>query len=94
MGGIREQIAAAYPRVAEIAASLGATPAQLGLAFTLTTPPTANVLFGASSVQQLDDNLGSLELRTRVGADAIREVTSDLWLDREVRADGVWAPGP
>lgn len=92
VGGIREKIVAAYPRVAEIAASFDATPAQLGLAFTLANPATANVLFGASSVQQFDDNLGSLELLERVGAEAIREATAELWLDRDVRADGVWVP--
>lgn len=92
VGGIREQIIAAYPRVREIAEGLGASPAQLGLAFCLANAATANVLFGASSVRQFDDNLGALELLERVGGSVIREVTADLWLDRDVRADGVWAP--
>ncbi|UOE44379.1 aldo/keto reductase [Agromyces larvae] len=94
VGGIREQIVAAYPRVAEIAASFDATPAQLGIAFCLANPATANVLFGASSVEQLDDDLGALELLDRVGADALREATAELWLDRAVNADGTWAPVP
>lgn len=92
VGGIRERIVATYPRVAEIAASFEATPAQLGLAFCLANPATANVLFGASSVRQLDDNLGALDLLEREGADRIREATAELWLDRDVRSDGVWAP--
>lgn len=93
VGGIRERIVAAYPRVAEIAAGFDATPAQLGLAFALANPATANVLFGASSVRQFDDNLGALEVLERVGAEPLREAVADLWLDRGVRADGVWAPG-
>ncbi|MBC9953391.1 aldo/keto reductase [Leucobacter sp. cx-42] len=92
VGGIREQIVAAYPEVERIARSFDATPAQLGLAFTLANPATANVLFGASSVKQLNDNLGAITLLERVGASALREATADLWLDRDVRADGLWEP--
>jgi aryl-alcohol dehydrogenase-like predicted oxidoreductase len=92
VGGIRERIVAAYPEALRIAGELGATPAQLGIAFCLANPATANVLFGASSVRQLDDNLGALEVLDRVGGERIREATADLWLDREVRADGVWKP--
>ena len=92
VGGIRERIVAAFPEVARIAQGLGATPAQLGLAFCLANPATANVLFGASRVAQLDDNLGAIALLEREGADRIRELTAELWLDREVRADGIWAP--
>ncbi len=91
VGGIRERIVEAYPEVARIAASLDATPAQLGLAFCLANPATANVLFGASSVTQFDDNLGALALLERIGAQRLRRVTAELWLDREVRADGVWS---
>ncbi|MFV0434675.1 MAG: aldo/keto reductase [Leucobacter sp.] len=92
VGGIRERIVAAYPRVAEIAASFDATPAQLGIAFCLANPATANVLFGASSVRQFNDNLGAISLLERVGGERLREATADLWLDREVRPDGVWEP--
>ena len=92
VGGIRERIVEAFPRVQEIANGFEATPAQLGLAFCLANPATANVLFGASSVQQFDDNLGAIELLERVGGAAIREATAELWLDRDVRADGVWVP--
>lgn len=92
VGGIRDEIVAAYPRVAEIAASLDATPAQLGIAFCLANPATANVLFGASRLEQLEDDLGAIGLLDRVGAEALREATAELWLDRDVDADGTWAP--
>ncbi|WP_125611841.1 aldo/keto reductase [Specibacter cremeus] len=93
VGGIRERIVAAYPEVARIAEALGATPTQLGIAFALANPATANVLFGVSSVAQFDDNLGALDLLERVGAGALREATAGLWLDRDVNADGTW-PAP
>ena len=92
VGGIREAIVQAYPEVERIARTFDASPAQLGLAFCLANPATANVLFGASSVAQLDDNLGAVALLDAVGADAITAATTGLWLDREVRADGVWEP--
>ena len=88
--GIRDRIVAAYPEVERIAAALDATPTQLGLAFALAHPAAANVLFGVSRLEQLDDNLGALALLDRVGRDALRDATAQLWLDREVRPDGVW----
>lgn len=90
VGGIRERIVAAYPEVERIAASLDATPTQLGLAFALAHPAVANVLFGVSRLDQLEDNLGALALLDRVGADALRDATAQIWLDREVSPDGVW----
>ena len=92
VGEIRERIVAAYPEVERIASGYGASPAQLGLAFCLANPATANVLFGASSVRQLNDNLGAIELLDRVGAAELQKATVELWLARGVRADGVWSP--
>jgi aryl-alcohol dehydrogenase-like predicted oxidoreductase len=90
VGDIRPRIVEAFPRVQRIADRLETTPTQLSLAFTLTHPATANVLFGASSVSQFAENLGALDLLERVGAERLREATGDLWLDRHVNADGTW----
>lgn len=92
VGGIREAIVAAWPRVRDLAAQLDATPAQLGIAFCLANPATANVLFGVSSTAQFEDALGALSVLDRIGAERLRELTADLWLDRDVNADGTWAP--
>lgn len=92
VGGIRDRIVAAYPQVERIAAGFDATPTQLGLAFALSHPATANVLFGVSRLSQLEDDLGALALLDRVGAEAIRAATAGLWLDRDVAADGTWTP--
>jgi aryl-alcohol dehydrogenase-like predicted oxidoreductase len=91
VGGIRERIVAIYPEVARIAAELDATPTQLGIAFCLANPVTANVLFGVSRMSQLEDNLGALALLDRGGAEGIRAATAGLQLDQDVRSDGVWA---
>jgi aryl-alcohol dehydrogenase-like predicted oxidoreductase len=89
-GGIREAITAAAPRVAEIAAEFGATPAQLAIGFCLTHPSVVSVLFGASRLDQLVDDLGAIQL-VREHGEAIRERVGDLWLDRGVVApDASW----
>jgi aryl-alcohol dehydrogenase-like predicted oxidoreductase len=90
VGGIRERIAATWPDVEALAAKLDASPAQLGIAYCLANPATANVLVGVSGQQQLEDNLGALGLLERIGAQRLRELTAELWIDREVPADGSW----
>lgn len=82
-GGIRDAIRDAAPKVTSIAAEFDATPAQLAIAFCLGHPALVTVLFGASSMKQLEENLGALELHERHG-DAIRERVADLWLDGAV----------
>lgn len=89
VGGIREQIAAIYPEVERVAAEFGVTPAALGIAFCLSNPTTANVLFGASRLEQLEQNHAALALARDYGAD-VRGALAGCWVDRDVRADGVW----
>lgn len=89
VGGIREQIAAVFPEVARIAGEFGVTPAALGIAFCLTNPATANVLFGASRLSQLEQNHAALALARDHGAE-VRDALAACWVDRDVRADGVW----
>lgn len=48
--------------VSGIAQELGATPAQVSLAWLLRKPAVTSVIFGARSVEQLDDNLRAAEL--------------------------------
>lgn len=91
VGGIREAIIDVYPRLEASARSVGATPAQLSIAFCLSNPAVANVPFGASSIAQLEDNLAGVALLDRLGADSIRQLTADLQVDQQVRADGVWS---
>ncbi|WP_337004761.1 MULTISPECIES: aldo/keto reductase [unclassified Microbacterium] len=89
VGGIREQIAAVYPEVARVAGEFGVTPAALGIAFCLSNPATANVLFGASRLSQLEENHAALALARDHGTE-VRAALAGCWVDRDVRADGVW----
>ncbi|MDI3387812.1 aldo/keto reductase [Streptomyces sp. B-S-A8] len=88
IGGIRKRITASYGEVRRLADQFGATPAQLGIAFCLANPATANVLVGVSRYAQLQDNLKAFALLDRVGAPELRRAAADLWLDRHVAADG------
>lgn len=49
-------------RFAELAAELGERPAPLAIAWCLRNPHVSSVILGASSVAQLQENLGALEL--------------------------------
>ncbi|WP_066950843.1 aldo/keto reductase [Microtetraspora fusca] len=82
-GGVREWIIEAAAGIAEVAADLGATPAQLCVAFTLTHPSVSTVLFGASRMEQLVGNVGALELVERVGAERLRSLLDPFWVDRD-----------
>ncbi|MVO90539.1 aldo/keto reductase [Streptomyces sp. p1417] len=90
VGGIRERVAESYGEVRRLADAFDASPAQLGIAFCLANPATANVLVGVSKQAQLEDNVGAIALLERVGAPALRQAVADLWLDRDVAADGTW----
>lgn len=90
VGSIRERIIAAYPKVKRIADDLSASPAQVGIAFCLSYGATDNVLVGASRRSQLEDNVAALDLLDRVGPQKIRDLTGELWIDRDVAADGTW----
>ncbi|MFI6390312.1 aldo/keto reductase [Nonomuraea sp. NPDC050540] len=82
-GGVREQIVRAAPGLAEAAAGVRATAAQLCIAFALSHPATGTVLFGASSTRQLVCNIGALAVLERVGAQGIRELVEPFWADRD-----------
>ncbi|SDW61324.1 Aldo/keto reductase family protein [Amycolatopsis xylanica] len=86
-GGIRSAIKDAAWAVATVASSFGVSPSQLAIAFCLAYAPVANVLFGVSRLQQLEDNLGAVRLAASHGAE-VRAALDGLWLDRAVAADG------
>jgi L-glyceraldehyde 3-phosphate reductase len=85
MSMLSEQNLAHVRALNDIAASRGQTLAQLALAWVLRDPRITSALIGASSVQQLDDNLDALsnlsfsedELR-RIDQHAV-ESGIDLW---------------
>jgi aryl-alcohol dehydrogenase-like predicted oxidoreductase len=66
-GSIRAEIKALLPRLEDIAAEYRATLAQLALAFALAGRATSSVLFGATRITQLEENVGALRLAREHG---------------------------
>lgn len=91
IGGTHTRIRASVDRISEVAASLGATTAQLSIALPLTYPRTCNVLVGSRTPEQVRDNLGAFELLRRHGAEEIREAAAEFWFDKDVVSpDASW----
>ena len=57
----------------DVAEGLGATPAQVALAWLLARPGVVSAIFGARSLDQLDDNLRAAEIE--LPADALARLT-------------------
>ena len=49
-------------KMKDIADGLGVSMARLGIAWCLTNPHVSTVILGATKVEQLQDNLGALEV--------------------------------
>ena len=59
-----------------LAAELDTTPVRLAIAFALSSPRVATVLFGASRPEQVAENVGAVELLARLGEDELAELRS------------------
>ncbi|TWV32542.1 aldo/keto reductase [Streptomyces misionensis] len=62
LGTLTERSLAVADVVKEVAAELGRTPAQVGLAWTLRNPGVTAPVIGARTPAQLEENLGALEV--------------------------------
>ncbi|MEU9188450.1 aldo/keto reductase [Streptomyces sp. NPDC048484] len=62
LGAVTERNLAVADVVKEVAAELGHTPAQVGLAWTLQNPDVTAPIIGARTLKQLEDNLGALKV--------------------------------
>jgi len=68
-------------QLAAIAQALGATPAQLAIAWCTRHPAVTSVIVGASQPAQLRENLRSLEIATRLSVDVMHTL-NELFTDR------------
>jgi aryl-alcohol dehydrogenase-like predicted oxidoreductase len=66
--------AAAGRRLAELAQRLDTTPAALAVAFALSNPAVASVLFGATTADQVNQNVSALELVERLDQQELAEL--------------------
>jgi voltage-dependent potassium channel beta subunit len=65
-GPVAARRLAAVPKLAKIAAELDTTLPRLGLAWCLKNPHVSTVILGASKVEQLQENLGALDVVDRL----------------------------
>jgi aryl-alcohol dehydrogenase-like predicted oxidoreductase len=61
-------------RVVQLAQVLGCTPTQLALAYCLKNPQVASVLFGATKVSQVENNLRALEIIPRLNEEILAQL--------------------
>jgi aryl-alcohol dehydrogenase-like predicted oxidoreductase len=64
--------------LAELAGTLECTVAQLALAWLAVNPNTSSVIIGASSVKQLEENLGALDVLPKLTPDVLEKVKDIL----------------
>lgn len=74
-------------RLQPIVARLGCTMSQLALAWTLANRNVSTAIFGASSLPQLRDNLGALDVLPRLTAAVMLEIEGALQNDPDDGAD-------
>jgi voltage-dependent potassium channel beta subunit len=65
-------------RIVSLARDLGATPAQLAVAWCLKNPRVSTVILGASKTAQLVENLGALETISLLTDEVMQEIESIL----------------
>ena len=76
-------------RLRALAPEIGCSPAALAIAFALSNPAVATVLFGATSAEQIADNVAALERERPAAAGARRRFvpTSDALAPRQPAVD-------
>jgi aryl-alcohol dehydrogenase-like predicted oxidoreductase len=72
-------------RLGKLAAEHGVSSAALAVAFALANPSVASVLFGATSPQQLADNVTALEVDPQLASSLASVLSVDPALDQEAR---------
>ena len=64
----------AVAQLADIAAELGCSPAQLAIAWINRNPRVSTVILGASRLEQLQDNLGALAVTPKLTAEVVARI--------------------
>ncbi|OMJ75741.1 hypothetical protein SteCoe_25044 [Stentor coeruleus] len=91
----REKTLNMFKGLKDIANELGASQAQLALAWCIKNEDVSTALCGASRVEQVDDNLGSLELLNKLDDGMLRRIEDVLGNRPTPPMDyRKWAPRP
>jgi aryl-alcohol dehydrogenase-like predicted oxidoreductase len=72
----RQRALAIGERLRVLADEMGTTPSRLAIAFALSSPRVASVLFGATSPEQVVDNVGALDLLAKMSDKELADLRS------------------
>jgi len=61
-------------QLGQLAQELGCTQSQLAIAWCLLNPHVSSVITGASSLEQLRENMGAAEVKRKLKGDALRQL--------------------
>ena len=75
-------------RLAPLAKELGATRAQLALAWCLKNPNVSSVITGASKLEQVKENMKALEVLPKLNEEVMKDIESILGNDPNADEDG------
>jgi aryl-alcohol dehydrogenase-like predicted oxidoreductase len=70
----QKNLLAKVNRVISLARELGCSPAQLALAYCLKNEQVASVLFGATRVSQVEENVQTLAILPRLNPEVMAEL--------------------
>lgn len=72
------QVISTVKRLAVVAKELDSSLAQLAIAWCLKNPNVSTVILGATSVAQLEENLGALDVKERLSEEALQKIEKIL----------------
>ncbi len=77
-GAFRPETIKKLNQLNEIAESLDATMAQLAIAWILKNEHVSSVILGVSRIEQLEENLGAIDVKNRITDETMREIEGIL----------------
>ena len=78
VGKLPDKGASTLQGLAKIAEEVGCTQSQLALAWTLVCKDVSTCLFGATSQEQLESNLASIDISKRLNSDILEKLEGVL----------------
>ena len=77
-GMLGKDVTAKINKLSEVAGDLGCSLAQLGLAWCLKNPRVSSVITGATSVEQVKENMKAIEVKGRLDAPVMNTIETIL----------------
>lgn len=69
-------------KLGELAKNLGCTLSQLAIAWCLKNPNVSSVITGATKIEQLEENLGAINVKTKLTSDVMKNINHIMLLEK------------